>query len=150
MPVGEQGPETVDQQIRFEVTADKTLRTAAGLFGIDLQSQTAGGGGSGSWVFTSLDQLDGLIKKWSDMCDAIDHRRARIQQAESLVEPPANDMMSRFHASELKNSLSAMWHHADSMRAYAREYLHKLQTTRSEYVRVEGQNTRSLNESGGG
>ncbi|ONI77263.1 hypothetical protein ALI144C_34945 [Actinosynnema sp. ALI-1.44] len=150
MPVGEQGPETADQQIRFAVTVDETLRAAAGVFGIDLEPQTAGGGGNGKWVFTSLDQLDGLIKKWTDMCDAIDHRRALIQQAEGLVMPPAEDIMSRFQANTLKNSMDAMKQHADSMHAYAATYLQKLHTTRSAYVGVEGQNTRSLTEPGGG
>ncbi|CAM4000978.1 hypothetical protein KIPE111705_35610 [Kibdelosporangium persicum] len=147
MPVGEQGPGTAEQQIRFEVAIDKTLRAAAGMFGIDYESQAAGGGGTGGkWVFTSVDQLDDLIKEWTDVGLAIQGRLKKIRDAQALIYPPADDILSRFQADGLADSLEAMAQHADSMYKYADTYVQKLADTRSAYVNTEGDNTARMKD----
>lgn len=129
---------------------DKTLRAVTGILGTDYESRAVGGGGTnGKWVFTSLDQLDSLIKKWTGVRDAIDDRRKRIVDAQGLVRPPANDIMSQLQAEALKVSLGVMEKHADSMFRYADAYVQKLQSTRSTYRNSEGRNTARMNETYG-
>ncbi|MCE7008359.1 hypothetical protein LWC34_36940 [Kibdelosporangium philippinense] len=147
MPVGEQGPGTAEQQVRIEIGIDKTLRAIAGVLGAEYESRAAGGGGAGGkWVFTSVDQLDSLIKKWTAVRDAIDDRRKRIEDARNRVYPPANDIMSQLQAKALKTSLSTMSQHADSMFRYATAYVRKLEIARSTYRDSEHRNTARMNE----
>ncbi|WP_143446601.1 hypothetical protein [Kibdelosporangium aridum] len=125
---------------------DKTLRAVTGILGTDYESRAVGGGGTnGKWVFTSLDQLDTLIKKWTGVRDAIRRRRDEILDARSLVYPPASDVMSRLQAEALKSSLDAMEKHADSMFRYADAYVKKLEETRTAYTATESGNTGRMN-----
>ncbi len=121
---------------------DKTLRAVTGILGTDYESRAVGGGGTnGKWVFTSLDQLDTLIKKWTGVRDAIQDRRQKINAAQREIYPPANDIMSRLQANALDRSLEAMAAHADSMYNYADAYVNKLQNARTAYTSIEGSNT---------
>ncbi len=130
---------------------DRTLRAVTGVLGADYESRAVGGGGTnGKWVFTSLDQLDGLIKKWKDIRDAIRDRRFRIERARELVEPPAADIMSVIQAKALEHSLEAMGQHAGSMYMYADAYIQKLEHARTQYVGVEDQNTTRMKSTHGG
>jgi hypothetical protein len=81
---------------------DKTLRTVAGAFGIHYETQAGGGGGDGKWVFTSLAELDGVIKRWTGVRDAILTRRDKIRDARNLVQPPAEDIMSYVQSNAFK------------------------------------------------
>lgn len=143
MPDAE-GPGTPEQQVRFEVALDKTLRAVAGMFGADHQPQ-AGGGGNGKWVFTSVEQLDSLIKRWTEVRDATYIRRDKIRDAQQLVQAPAGDIMSRIQANAFKDSLQVMRDHAHNMYTYADAYVQKLKTTRSEYMNTESTNAASMN-----
>jgi hypothetical protein len=137
-----QGPATAEQQVRFEVEWDRAMRAVTRALGGEYHPGTAGGGGKdGKWVFTCVEQLDAMIKRWTDVRDAIYQRRDKIESAQLSVKPPAADLMSRVQANAFKDSLQQMWQHADSMHKYADAYVVKLLKTRSDYVNIETANT---------
>lgn len=150
VPAGQQQPESADQQIRSEITATTISEGVAGLFGTDHRPTAAGAGGTGEWVFTNLDQLDGLIAGWTAVRTSIDNRLDTIERAENLVEPPADDLMSVSHSTALKESLETMKRHAASMHTYADAYVNKLVAARSRYLAVENRNTGRFADSDGG
>lgn len=138
-------PLTAGQQVDAQVMLGRVAETVGGIFGGDTQIDTGGGGAGGQFQFESLEQLDALIKQWTDKVFAIRDRGRNIDAALRLVEAPAADMMSQLQADASVNSLKAMMEHNDKMVAYAENYVDKLTQARATYANTEDANAIGLN-----
>jgi hypothetical protein len=137
VPDGEATPEA---QINTEVAFDQTLHTLARVIGVNFEAQAGGGNVNGNWVFTDLNELDELIRQWSDIRQSLYTRAGKIRRVAATVQPPAEDMMSVRQAQAFTNSLQAMQQHAQEMSAYAGAYLQKLEQARTGYAIAEQDN----------
>lgn len=133
---GKPDPGTPTEQVNNEITAAEVSSWWRSLFGMD-QYQAGGGGTGGQFMFASLEELDGVIKKWTDERDGILADRDAIADAYHTVRDPAGDMMSRSQATASKDSLANMWHHSDSMLKYAENYIAKLNASRKQIAVTE-------------
>jgi hypothetical protein len=143
------GQATPEEQINAEVMADQTLHTLAGLFGANFDAQTGGTSTSGAWVFTDLAELDAMIRQWSEVSDELDTRMHKIQRTATIIQPPADDLMSVIQTNSLVGSLGAMVEHVEAMLGYTKTYVKKLQQARGEYAITEQNNTTLFNGSHG-
>jgi hypothetical protein len=91
----------------------------------------------GKWVFTSLDDLDDVIRQWTDICEALRARRARIMTIKAVARPPAPDIMSRIQAAAFVRSLTALEQHLADMFTYADKHTAKLKLARDKYATAE-------------
>ncbi|MQA10899.1 MAG: hypothetical protein GEU98_20550 [Pseudonocardiaceae bacterium] len=88
---------------------------------------SGGGGANGQYVFASFEELQNVINRFKDERDKIREDGEEIRQATQLVEPPAEDMMSRFMGTAAKDSLEQMRNHNKAMLEYAENYIEKLE-----------------------
>lgn len=107
-------------------------------------------GGEGNYVFADLEELDGIIAEWTAIRDRIEGRGNRLSQAVGLITPPADDVMSRYHAGYTRGSLQKALDHSDAMRAYAKAYIEKLTAARAQYADTEAQAAAAVRRSGEG
>jgi hypothetical protein len=99
--------------------------------------EVVGSGGrsaGGRYLFTDLAELDGLISEWQALLGRIKFRGEKLGQAIRLIEPPAEDVMSRLQAGAALASLQKAEEHRQLMERYAANYVAKLQKARDEYV----------------
>lgn len=129
-------PGTPTEQVNNEINAAEVSSWWRSLFGID-PYQAGGGGTGGQFMFASLEELDGMIKKWTDERDGILADRDAIADAYHTVKAPAGDMMSQGQAIASQDSLANMWHHSDSMLKYAENYIAKLNASRKQIAVTE-------------
>ncbi|MCA1655331.1 MAG: hypothetical protein LC635_02515 [Pseudonocardiaceae bacterium] len=136
---GEQDPGTPADQVNAEITSAEVGDWWRSLFGSDdAQPHEAGGGGTGGqFMFASLDELNGVIKKWEDEREGILADRDAIADAYYQITEPAGDMMSRGQADASRNSLANMWQHSDAMLRYAENYIAKLNASRDQMAVME-------------
>ncbi|MCT2582375.1 hypothetical protein [Actinophytocola gossypii] len=87
----------------------------------------------GGYFFASLEELDHVIKEWTMIRDDIEFDRQVLVQAQSLIEPPAKDIMSDLQPAAMNHSLDKAITHNANMSAYARAYIEKLTATKKQY-----------------
>lgn len=111
---------------------------------------SGGGGEGGQYVFASLAELDGVIAQWEALRDRIRGRGALLSRAISLIEPPADDLMSTFQAGNAARSLERAQEHRQAMEDYAAGYVEKLHAARARYAAAESDNAARLRDAGTG
>ncbi|GAB3460339.1 hypothetical protein [Actinophytocola sediminis] len=110
---------------------------------------SGGGGSGGRYVFASLEELDAIIGEWARIRDEIRLDGRRIMQAQNLIRPPADDIMSRLQQSATNSSLDKALTHNAAMVTYVNSYIEKLSTAKSLYASDDEQNAarmRDVNE----
>lgn len=95
---------------------------------------SGGGGAGGRYLFASLAELDEIIEEWKALRSRIERRGNKLAQASRLIEPPAEDVMSRLQAGAAFASLQKAEAHRKAMEAYAADYVERLQAARAEYA----------------
>jgi hypothetical protein len=113
-----------------------------------LVTGSGGGGAGGQYVFASLDELDGIIAEWEALRSRIKDRSAKLRRAIGLIEPPAEDMMSRLQAGAAIQSLWKAEEHRLAMEKYASTMLEKLRAAKAEYVATDADNAAQVHRAG--
>jgi hypothetical protein len=90
----------------------------------------------GKWVFTSLNDLDEVIRQWTAICDALQARRQSLRRT-AYIHPPAADLMSTVQAQAFVRSLNALERHTADLFVYANAYTAKLIAARDKYASTE-------------
>lgn len=135
---GNQDPGTPAQQVDATIVSQNVVSWWRGLFGGDpTQYQAGGGGKGGQFMFASIEELDGVIKKWETERDGIKDDRDQISTAYWSINNPAADVMSKGQAEASKNSLANMYWHSDAMLKYAENYISKLHDSRNQMQVME-------------
>jgi hypothetical protein len=111
---------------------------------------SGGGGAGGQYVFASLAELDGVIAEWEALRDRIRGRGAMLSRAVSVIEPPADDLMSRLQANTAARSLERAQEHRQAMEDYATGYVEKLRAARTQYSATDSNNAAQLRQAGKG
>lgn len=111
---------------------------------------SGGGGAGGQYVFASLAELDGIIAEWEALRDRIRGRGAMLSRAITMVEPPADDLMSKLQANTAAHSLERAQEHRQAMEDYATSYVEKLQAARARYAAMESNSAAQLRQAGKG
>lgn len=111
---------------------------------------SGGGGAGGQYVFASLEELDDIIAEWDALRDRIRGRGDKLAQAIAMIEPPAEDIMSRLQANTAVRSLQKAEEHRKAMEAYARNYVEKLHAARAQYATTDADNAARLHNVGEG
>lgn len=154
MPEGTE-PGTVEQQLNAEVGMGRVYNTVAETIGrlpwVNTPEHiTAGGGGTGGkFYIASVVELDSLIAQWTVILDKIEVSGTKLEQATYLIDPPADDEMSRKEASATMESLGKAIEHNRAMREYADGYIQKLTDARHRYENTEGHNQSAVQHSDG-
>ncbi|OLF07534.1 hypothetical protein BLA60_26805 [Actinophytocola xinjiangensis] len=105
---------------------------------------SGGGGADGRYVFASLDALTEIAAKWDAIRAGIIADRPRLEQALNMAAPPADDLMSRFQAATLAESLTKAIGHNDAMLRYVDSYRKKLSAAMRDYTTTEEDNASQL------
>ncbi len=111
---------------------------------------SGGGGAGGQYVFASLEELDDIIADWEALYIRIRNRAAKLARAIGLIEPPAEDIMSRLQANTAVRSLEKAEEHRKAMENYARNYVEKLRAARAQYATTDADNAARLRNVGEG
>lgn len=111
---------------------------------------SGGGGADGSYVFASLEDLDGIIADWTALRDRIVARGEKLMQAAGLITPPAEDSVSRYHADATVRSLQKARDHNIAMTTYADGYIDKLSAARAQYSATDEQSAANIRRAGEG
>lgn len=111
---------------------------------------SGGGGAGGQYVFASLEELDDIIADWEALHDRIRNRAAKLARAIGMIEPPADDVMSRLQANTAVRSLEMAEQHRQAMENYARNYVEKLRAARAQYAATDADNAAHLRTVGEG
>ncbi|MFL6124462.1 hypothetical protein [Actinophytocola sp.] len=132
-------PGTPADQVDEEIARENVLGWWRSLFGLggDQPYEAGGGGTGGQFMFASLDDLNGVIKKWEDERDSIRDDRDAIADAYYAIKDPAGDPMSRGQASASRDSLANMWNHSNAMLNYANNYIEKLKASHAQISAME-------------
>lgn len=96
-------------------------------------------------MFTDLEDLDEMIRQWSNIESTLTDRARAIAHASETILPPADDIMSAVQADALRNSLSAMRQHTIDMARYAESYVTKLRHAYNGYTATEQNNAALFN-----
>jgi hypothetical protein len=136
---GTEDPGTPADQVDQEIARENVLGWWRSLFGLggDQPYEAGGGGTGGQFMFASLDDLNGVIRKWEDERDSIRDDRDAIADAYYAIKDPAGDPMSRGQASASRDSLANMWNHSNAMLNYANNYIEKLKASREQIAAME-------------
>lgn len=102
----------------------------------------------GDYVFTDLAELDKIIGDWEALRDRIKDRYDKFAHAIGLIEPPAEDIMSRLQAATATYSLEQAQSHSQTMYLYASGYVEKLHAARVRYTATEADNIGRLGKAG--
>jgi hypothetical protein len=134
-----QDPGTPADQVNAEITREGVLGWWRSLFGMDSDQpyQAGGGGTGGQFMFASIEDLNGVIKKWEDERDGINDDCTAISEAYYTVRDPAADSMSVEQAKASRDSLANMWNHSSAMLTYANNYIDKLKASRDQMQTME-------------
>jgi hypothetical protein len=147
-------PGTPEQQINttaatvslFEAIS-RTMAPVLGLLGADAPTpQLGGGGGSGSYMFASLEELDGVIQQWQDLVDEIKADQGNIESAAVQANRPAADDVSADNFRESSEVVKAMRKHNEQLLVYAEHYLVKLKECRAQMSTTEDGTQTSMNQ----
>lgn len=109
---------------------------------------SGGGGTGGQYLFANLEELDDIIAEWLALYSRIHARGEKLKQAIGLIEPPAEDTMSRLQANAAFRSLMKAEDHRFAMENYAAGYIKKLQDARAQYALTDTDNAARLRKVG--
>lgn len=107
---------------------------------------SGGGGSGGQYVFASLEELDAIITDWTTLRDDIQLDGQRLAHAQSRIEPPADDIMSRQQPAAVNASLDKALAHNATMSEYASSYIDKLNATKEHYLLEEETNAARMRD----
>jgi hypothetical protein len=148
-------PGTPEDQIRgtaasvslFE-TVSNAMAPVLGLLGADAPAgpTTGGGGGSGAYMFASLEELDGVIQQWQDLIDDIKSDQGDVERAVHRIDRPAGDDVSSANYRQSSDVVQAMQKHNDMLLRYAEHYLVKLKDCREQMATTEHGNRTRMNQ----
>jgi|tagenome__1003787_1003787.scaffolds.fasta_scaffold20860714_2 hypothetical protein len=148
-------PGTVEQQIDATVattslfdTVSNALSPIMGIIGSPMPytPDTGGGGAGGSYMFASLEELDGVIQQWQDLCDDIKADQGNIESAGIQANRPAGDEVSSDNFSQSSKVVMAMQKHNEMLLKYAEHYVVKLQQCRTQMSTTEQGNQDKMNQ----
>jgi len=125
-----QPPADPGDQIQAEINSGVWGSILSGLFGAGGAPKTGGGQG-GTFMFASLAELDAVIAQWQAEYQEITEDGQVMQQIAGFLRRPADDPMSDGHVSSAQKSFIEMVTHNEAMRAYAEDYIRKLQESRT-------------------
>ncbi len=111
---------------------------------------SAGGGTGGSYVFADLAELDDITARWIGIRDGVQADGRKLLQAQQLIQPPAQDFMSRLQPLAMNNSLDKALVHNAAMTAYADAYVQKLQAARAQYAAEDEESVERMRRVDGG
>lgn len=98
---------------------------------------SGGGGAGGRFVFANVAELDGIITDLEKLRDDIRTDGDKLVQAQGLIEPPGEDIMSRMEAKATVRSLDEAIKHNKVMRNYAKAEITKLRAARNAYANTD-------------
>jgi hypothetical protein len=98
---------------------------------------SGGGGVGGQYVFASLEDLDGIIADLETLRDDIRNDGDKLVQAQWLIEPPGEDIMSRMEANTTVHSLDNAIEHNTAMFNYAEAEIAKMRAARDAYAQTD-------------
>jgi hypothetical protein len=133
---GQEQPGTAEQQVDAEIVVAQVGRA--------YQHESGGGGAGGYYEFTSLAQLDEIITELKTVADGIATDGLKLERAQSLITPPAEDIMSVVQANATIASLKAAREHNGRMLAAAEAEITKLEAARQAYAQVEDASAQSF------
>ena len=148
-------PGTPEDQINSTVqtaslfdTVSRALAPVLGFIGNPLPSSfdTGGGGGGGSYMFASLEELDGVIQQWQDLIDDIKTDQGNIESAVILANQPAGDDVSSQNFRRSSDVVTAMQKHNEQLLVYAQHYVVKLKECRAQMSTTEHGNQDKMNQ----
>jgi hypothetical protein len=105
---------------------------------------SGGGGTGGQYVFANLGELDGIVAELETLRDDIGNDGDKLKQAQFLIEPPGEDIMSRLEASTTVRSLGKAIEHNMAMRAYADAEIAKMHAARAAYAHTDDEGAMRL------
>lgn len=148
-------PGTPEDQINSTVqtaslfdTVSRALSPIMGFIGNPLPAtyDTGGGGAGGSYMFASLDELDGVIAQWQDLVDDIKADQGNIESAVMQANWPAGDSVSDQNYRQSSDVVQAMRKHNEKLLVYAEHYLVKLKECRTQMSTTEQGNQDKMNK----
>lgn len=143
----EQDPGTPAEQVEREVVSTEwnDFWRSFFLFGEAQPHQSGGGGGSGQFMFASLEELDGVIAQWEQQLqEIVDDRREIDIAREALHTPPAGDPMSTQQTVTSRESIWQLYKHNEAMYQYASKYIAKLRASRTQMATTDDGNRDNL------
>jgi hypothetical protein len=151
---GATDPGTPEEQIHNTVattrlfeTISQTMAPVMGLLGTDAPAvPTGGGGGGGTYLFASIEELDGVIGQWQDLVDEIRSDLHEIKAAGHHAATPAGDTVSNDNFRESADVVKAMQKHNEQLLVYAQHYVVKLQECRTQMATTEQGNQTRMNQ----
>ncbi len=105
---------------------------------------SGGGGAGGQFVFASVGELDGISGDLESLRDDIRKDGDKLKQAQFLIEPPGEDIMSRLEAKTTVHSLGKAIEHNKTMAAYADTEIAKLRAARNAYTKSDDEGAARL------
>lgn len=109
-----------------------------------------GSSAGGSYMFADLAELDDVIARWTNVRDGVQADGRKLLQAQQLIQPPAQDFMSRLQPLAMSNSLDKALEHNAAMAAYAEAYVQKLQAARAQYAVEDEESVERMRHVDGG
>lgn len=95
------------------------------------------GGGSGSYMFANLEELDGVIRQWQNLVDELEADTKRVDSAVQQIARPAGDHVSEGNYNQSTDVLRAMRKHNEMLGSYAQHYVVKLKECRAQMSTTE-------------
>lgn len=111
---------------------------------------SGGGGAGGQFVFADLGELDGIIAELETIRDDIRKDGDKLWRAQQLIEPPAEDIMSRVQAKAVVDCLEKAIDHNKKMRDYADAEITKMRAARNTYASTDEASAARLRNLGNG
>ncbi|HEV7651416.1 MAG TPA: hypothetical protein VGP26_24965 [Actinophytocola sp.] len=138
---------TVQSASLFE-TVSNALSPIMGIIGnpMPYAPDTGGGGAGGSYMFASLEEIDGVIQQWQDLVDDIEADQRNIKSAGIEANTPAGDPVSGNNYNASSKVVMAMQKHNETLLEYAIGYVKKLQDCRTQISTTEQGNQDKMNK----
>jgi hypothetical protein len=138
---------TVQSTSLFE-TVSNALSPIMGIVGNPqpYAPETGGGGEGGSYMFASIEELDGVIRQWQDLVDDIIADQHNIKSAGNEANSPAGDPVSGNNYDASSKVVMAMQKHNETLLEYAIGYVRKLKLCRGQTSTTEQGNQDKMNQ----
>lgn len=104
---------------------------------MELMSTGSAGTSPAPSIVANLEELDSIIAEWRSLQDRIWDRADKLRQTAGLIEPPGDDLMSKFQAQVAIASLYNATNHCQAMAEYAASYVVELETARADYLAAD-------------
>jgi hypothetical protein len=147
VPDGTTDPGSAKTQIDGTVAVARIYETIAPLLGGGGGGyETGGGGGGGSFMFASLEELDGVIQQWRDLIEDIKADQNTMQSAGGDLAKPAGDQVSGQNYTQASKVVMDMQKHNELLLEYAINYTKKLEASRTQMTTTEHGNEARMNQ----